>query len=239
MTKDELREEYRLGKEAFQSNNYEKAKKHLMVFAKDSSSFADVFNMLGVIFHVEGKLNKAASFYKKALDVNPNYIEAAINMAIVKGDRGEYQEAKKYYDIAQKHTKRKDGDRRIKDDYVKSKLANLHLQLGDLYSGLGVYVDAIEEYRKALKLKPKFVDIKNKLAMSLKETGEFEEAISELKDALRLRPHYSQGLVNLGLIYYAKGDLKDAKKIWEKTIEKFPDNKFAVIYLKTLVKLEK
>ncbi len=235
MSLDErLREHYRIGKEAFQAGRYKEAREHLLKFIEEIETFADVYNMLGVIFQLEGNIDKARWFLEKALSINPHYVEAALNLAIVYSDLGEYEKAKEAYEKAKMGARVKSGDKRIKDNLVKAKLANLHAQIGDIYAGLGLYEDAIQEYQKALKLQPGYADIRNKLGIAYKEVGRFDEAISELQKAIEINPRYVQAYINLGLVYYTQGEKEKARQLWKEILMEFPDNQLAKLYNNTL-----
>ena len=232
---DRLREIYRLGKEAFHAGRYGEAKEYFLNFIEEVDNFADVYNMLGVISQLEGNIVKAKLYLEKALAINPKYVEAALNLAIVYSDMGEYEKARNAYEKAKVGSRVKSGDRRIKDNFVKAKLANLHAQIADIYAGLGLYEDAIQEYQKALKLQPTFADIRNKLGMVFKEVGRFDEAVKELEKAVEINPDYLDAMINLGLVYYAKGEKEEAKKMWLHVIKKDPTNQLAKLYYETLM----
>ena len=231
---ERLREHYILGKEAFQSGRFDEAKEHLLKFIEEVDTFADVYNILGVISQLEGDVVKAKWYLEKAISINPHYVEAALNLAIVYSDLGEYEKAREAYEKAKVGARVKSGDKRIKDNFVKAKLANLHAQIGDIYAGLGLYEDAIQEYQKALKLQPSYADIRNKLGMAYKEVGRFDEAIAELQKAIEINPRYVQAFINLGLVYYTRGEKERAKQLWKEIMLEFPDNQLAKLYYTTL-----
>ncbi len=235
---DKLREHYRLGREAFQAGRYKEAKEHLLKFIEEIDSFADVYNMLGVISQLEGDVEKARWYLEKALSINPRYVEAALNLAIVYSDMGMYEEAHEAYMKARVGSRVKKGDRRIKDNLIKAKLANLHAQIGDLHAGLGLYEDAAAEYKKALILQPDFADIRNKLGLAYKEIGRFDDAIAQFKKAIEINPRYEQAYLNLSMVYYARGQREEAKKLLRELILEFPENKLASLYYKTLFENE-
>jgi tetratricopeptide (TPR) repeat protein len=160
----DLKELYQTGKESFQKGVYPKAQECFEKFIKKNKEFADVFNMLGIIYHGQGNFTKAVESFEKALKINSKYTEAALNLSVTYNDLGQYARAKEVYSKATK-AKRLESVAELQDDYARAKVANMHSELGDVYRSIGLYDEAIEEYRKALKLKPQFVDIKPSSAL--------------------------------------------------------------------------
>ncbi len=54
----DLKELYQTGKESFQKGVYPKAQECFEKFIKKNKEFADVFNMLGIIYHGQGNFTK-------------------------------------------------------------------------------------------------------------------------------------------------------------------------------------
>ena len=91
---------YWLGKEAFENRDYNKAEEYFNKFIESGSDFADVYNMLGLMYHEDGKLDKAIRSFEKALVINPKYYEASINLAVVYSDIGKFTQAIEVYENA-------------------------------------------------------------------------------------------------------------------------------------------
>src|SRR4029077_2958728 len=134
---DQLRELVALGKEHFQRGDYSLAAGHLEQVVARGAAFADVHHMLGVIYHQLGEFESSQKAFQKALDINPSYIEAALNLAIVCNDLGQYDRAQQVYAnaVARSRSKRMrnpNGDEPL-DSYTQGKIANLHAAVGDGY----------------------------------------------------------------------------------------------------------
>ena len=115
-------------------------------------TFADVWNMLGVIYHAQGKFQKAIDCFSNALSINPNYTEAQLHLAVTYNDLGQYDKAQKIYRQAKEYKGvEADAQDRLPDSFVRGKLANMHAELGDTYWGIGLFEEALEEYSKALE----------------------------------------------------------------------------------------
>ena len=85
-TKDFLK----LGRDAYRKKEYSRADDYLTRVAEQHDDFADVFNMLGVIYHDRGLFSKAQQNFERALAINPRYTEAALNLAVTYNDLGRY-----------------------------------------------------------------------------------------------------------------------------------------------------
>ncbi|MBS1127215.1 MAG: Tetratricopeptide repeat protein, partial [Nitrospirae bacterium] len=110
---------------------------------------------------------------------------------------------------------------------------------GNIYLEFNMNVQAIEEYRKAIKLHPKLADVHTKLGVALRNQGQTEEAIVHFVKAKVINPNYGPAWVQLGLSYYMAGLTGLAFEEWEKALEFNPDLKEAETYLKLLKKEEK
>ena len=108
--------------------------------------------------------------FEKALAINPNYTDAALNLSVTYNDRGKYKEARDIYSRAIKNSYDKRDEEGI-DPFARGKLSNMHAELGDAYAEISRFDDAVREYERALGLSPSFVDIRTKLGHVLREMG--------------------------------------------------------------------
>ena len=94
---ERTRENLTRGREHYAAREYGKAEPFLAEIAEGNLDFADVYDMLGVIYHQQGRLTDAEIMFQRALGLNPNYTEAALNLAVTYNDLGKYKEAKDIY----------------------------------------------------------------------------------------------------------------------------------------------
>jgi len=83
-------------------------------------------------------------------------------------------------------------------------------------------------------MRPRFVDIRNKLARALFQLGQLAEAEAELKQTLEENPRFMAARVNLGLVYYRRGATEAAAHEWEECLAVAPDNAQARAFLAML-----
>jgi tetratricopeptide (TPR) repeat protein len=218
-----------MGREHYASKDYEKAEAYLTKVVDEGIHFADVFNMLGVIYHNKGQMAMAQDNFEKALSINPRYAEAALNLAVTCNDVGQYDKAKALYSKIANF--KRESSQEI-EPVAKGKLANMHADIGRAYAGVGNLERAIEQFRQALEMCPDYVDIRTQLGQALRDAGQLEEACEAFERAKVVRPTYLPCRIALGMTYLALGDRELAKREWEGVLDIEPDNVTACMYLR-------
>lgn len=222
-------ESYELGKKAFDEKKYTEAQIYLEEVLKEKDNFADVYNMLGYIYYSAGRRSDAIECFEKALKINPNYTEVSLNLSVIYNEMGEFDKAQGVYARAKETGK--ESSTSYLDPFAKGKLANMHAEIGTIYQTLGLYREAVDEYKKAIHLRPTFVDIKNKLGTAYRDMRDYSKAVKELEEAVSINPEYPPARINLGITYYSMGQIEKAKAEWLKVLHKNPDDKKAQMYL--------
>lgn len=217
-----------LGREYYEKREYDRAEHYLRQVA-EQLRYADVQNMLGVIAHDRAHFEDAQAHFEEALQINPNYTEAALNLAVTYNDLGRYDEAKRIYKAALTRGERSPGGL---DPFVKGKIANMHGQVAQAYADAGMTAEAVVELRKAIALCPEFADLRLKLANIYQRTGDVDAAQYELEEAVRARPTYLPARLALGVIKLQRGHKAQAIEQWEAVLREEPDNSAAKMYLR-------
>ena len=228
MMAENIDELYMRGRDAYDRSDYAEAEKYFTQVVQ-ARPYADVYNKLGLIYHGKGELGKATAAFRKALELNPNYTEVSLNLAVTLNDMGKYNEASEIFGKAAKIAH---GSPYSLDPYIKGKLANEHAKLADIYYDLGLYGEAVEEYKKAIGLRPAFVDILTKIGIAYREKGMYNEAIREFMKSKEINPRYIPARINLGVTYYMKGFIDLAVSEWKEALGVSPENTDAQMYLK-------
>lgn len=224
---------YERAMEAYDAGELKAARHCFEQLVESGVSFPDVLNKLATIYINEGDLRKAATHLKKAFETNPGYTEAAINYMHVLGELGEYDEAMRVQGTIREKAVSV-GETRKVDPFILGKIANLHAQVGEGYVAANMIPEAIEEFRRAVKLRPTFADLRTRLAVLLRDSGHVDEAIEHLTQSILDNPHNMTAYLQLGLTYHSMGEADLARKYWETVVEKSPGNKTAHAYLKML-----
>ncbi|HIE64366.1 MAG: tetratricopeptide repeat protein [Nitrospira sp.] len=206
----------------------EAEKLYFLLLEGHPKGYADIYNKLGIIACQKENPKNAVKYFEKALEINPRYTEASLNLAISLNDLGEYDAASKTFSKAAEVVR---AESESIDPYLYGKLANEHAKLGDLYSEIGLQDEALAQYRKALSMRPNFTDVLTKFGIALREKGLFDEAIEQFNKAKQVNPKYTSSMVHLGITYYMKGFIDLALKEWEEVQKINPALKEVQSYL--------
>ena len=137
-----LLEFYQEAREAFEDHRYEEAQRIFLKLVERGCNFADIMNMLGTICFSRNDYHGARVYFLKALEINPKYTEACLNLAVTLNETGEYQSAEAAFVKARRASL---VDQGAMDPYVKGRLANLHADIGEIYHGLGLHAEAVSD----------------------------------------------------------------------------------------------
>ncbi|QQR90284.1 MAG: tetratricopeptide repeat protein [Myxococcales bacterium] len=226
-----IKELVALGREHYRKADYERAENYLAQVYAERKDLPDVLNMLGVIFHESGRFTEAKEVFEKALESNPRYTEAALNLAITYNDLGNYDAAKEVYNQALRASSPAPDQA---DSFALGKIANLHAEVAHAYSDVGMIDQAIEQMQKAVLLRPTFVDLRMRLARFYRQIGNLDQARAELEKAISMQSSYLQARVALGVVLLAQGLDKEAASQWNTVLEYDSENKTAKAFLKLL-----
>ena len=109
----------------------------------------------------ESRHNTAATWYRKALEIDPYLVPALINLANIHYGKDELAEAQALYERAIG----------LDPDFFEA-----HFNLGNIYHDLGRFKEAASCYRTALRLNSQYADAHFYLAITLEKTGHSAEA---------------------------------------------------------------
>lgn len=224
----QVRQLIQRGTAAFAAGDYTAAESFLLRAVEQRTDYANVYNMLGVIAGLRGAREEALGFFRRALAVNPRYREARLNLAITLTEAGASGDALEEAGRLQADESEDAG--RLGLD-TRGKLANAHADLGRMYHALGMYVEAVGEYDKALALCPDFPDIHHRRAASCRALGDHAGAEASLARAVELHPRYVEAYVNLGRLYRQIGAHDKAIAAWTRALEIDPDHSLARVLL--------
>lgn len=216
------------GISAWEREDYEGAMTTFLEVLTDFPHFADVRNKAGLCLAMLGRFEEALSHFDLALLENPAYAEAHLNRGIVLNELGRHHEAQDAFARAEEIDRR---DSRTFPSDAGNRIAVTHAQLGDLYLVSDRPRDAVEHYRRALEIRPRFMDIRSKYAEALIELGDYEEARVELEAILESRPHFVGARIRLGVVLQRLGDVDRAVHEWRRCMEEDPSDMRARAYL--------
>jgi len=173
----------------------------------------------GNILKAQGRFSEAIAYFKNALVLQPDLIEAATNLAVTLHQTGDFAEATAYYQRALE---------------IDPNCAQSHNNLGILLQAQGNIAAAVSCFQKAITLNPVYIKALNNLGAILQQQGELPTAIACFHQALSVNSNYVPALVNLGVAMQAKCQLADAERLYERAIEAEPNNPKGHYHLGTL-----
>ncbi|MGQ0702099.1 MAG: tetratricopeptide repeat protein [Gemmatimonadales bacterium] len=194
----------------------------------DGRSFADAHQLLGLAFAFLGRHEQALQEFDRALALNPRYLEAHLHRGIVLTELGRGDEAEAAFRAALAEGNGAGGGLSRAD---AARLANQHAALGEAYAAAGALPEAIEQYRRALDLGPRFHDLRYRLARLLLEAGRPLEAREELETMVAGHPDSRDAVALLGLAHYLAGDAAAARDLWRRGLGRWPQDPRLGAYL--------
>jgi tetratricopeptide (TPR) repeat protein len=220
-----------LGREHYDKREFEKAEQMLRMVLEEEDRYADVHDMLGVIAHARGNFAVAERHFERALEINPAYTEAALNLAVTYNDRGKYEKAREVYSRIKVGPA---GTASGLDPFARGKIANMHADVAQAYHDAGLVREAIREYEKATELCPQFADLQVRLGTLLREIRDLPGARARYEAALQAKPSYVPARLLLGVTLLALGEAAAAEEQWREVIAIDGENSQAKMYLRML-----
>ncbi len=203
----------------------EEALAHFLYLAKIFEQDSWIFYNLGITYEKLRNLPKAEEAYKKALELNPDDIDACFNLGLVETDLQHYDEAIQYFQAV------------LKEDDTDS---NAHFSLGLVYFKAGRLDLAKECFTKTVKLYSDDLYAHFYLGNIYKAQSQIDLAREEFKKVLEISPDYSWAYFNLASIDYELENLDDAAVNLENTLQYNAKDKEAYrIFAKVLLKQKK
>ncbi len=216
---------------AWERADYEAALELFQGVLEKHPGFADVHNKVGLCLAMLGDPEAALEEFDHALKISDTYAEAHLNRAIVLQGLGHFEEARRHLQKAD------ELDHWESEEFpsdVGHKIAIAHAKLGDLYLVANHPEEAAEEYRKALAVRTRFLDIRSKYAEALMGMRRWTDAQAQLETILEKNPSVTRARIRLGLALRRRGDEARARQEWERCVKDDPRDMRAKAYLASL-----
>lgn len=149
------------------------------------------YNTLGTALAEAGRLEEAAEHYRRALEIQPGYVDAAANLGDVLARLGRAPDAL---------------DRLRRAVAASPDNAYFHDQLGRALAAAGQIDEALTHFRKAVALNPRDPELHNNLGNALLLKGDVVAAAQQYRAALELDKTYADAHFNLARLLRAQGD---------------------------------
>ncbi len=208
-------------RERFAIQDYAGAARLLEDAIEAGCHYADGFNLLGLSLALLDRPHEALAALDRAVARNPRYLEAQLNRGVLLTGLGRAEEATGAFATADELGQPDHSGLPIT---AANRIANAHAHLGDEYRAAGGLVQAIAQYRRALELRPAYVDIRLALGRTLLEAEQYADAADALDQILAVQPHALDALLLRGLAAYLQGATGTAAQMWDRAAELHPDD---------------
>jgi len=213
---------------AFEHEAYEEALQILDGVLAEAPSFPDVHNKRGLCLALLGREDEGLEAFETAVRLAPTYAEAHLNRGILLQQRGQIDAAFEAFTEASRLDHR---DGVAFPSHVGNQIAIEHAKLGDLYLVADHPREAVREYRAALRVRPRYLDIRTKLAEALIELGELARAAEELEFVLERNERFTAARIKYGVVLHRSGRTDRAIEEWRRCLRETPEDMRARAYL--------
>jgi tetratricopeptide (TPR) repeat protein len=176
--------------------------------------YADLQNQFALFLMVGGERGKAEHHFLEALRLNPKYREAHLNLGFLYLEERRWEEAEGIFLVLKSEMALK------KIDW--SPYAQFHNFIGLTLAKRGKFAQAIEELRKAARLKPDEFIFHANLGTVYYYQGAYPKAIQEFQKALKIDPCYGMGYANLSYTYGLMSRTQEALRCMKKAVQLNP-----------------
>lgn len=210
-----------------EAHRFDAAEKLVKSGLDDTDDAAHLWHLLGLVYHKQSKFVDAVSAFRQAIKINPTFIEASLNLAVTLCDLSHYDEAFRIFE----ELKRQNDFKRQLPRLVLGRISNLHVKAAQCYDEVGMFAEAVQEYRRALTLFPQLTAARIALARLYLKANEAQKAKSEIEESLRQTGEDADALALLGMIEHSLGNLTGAQDAWTRAQRLSPEDPSSGILL--------
>lgn len=179
----------------------------------EKPGYPDLYNDLGKLWELRGDWEKACESFKKALEKNPKYLEAKMNIASVLGHEEEYEEAVTYL------------------EGITTKNIRVYYLLGDYYFSMGRFAESKSCFQSVQEINPNYLDITQRLQHLENYFERLLSLIEMHQKIIKDHPNYPDIRLKLGNFYLLMGKTDEAKEEFRRALEINPKYEEARILL--------
>ncbi|WNY25844.1 tetratricopeptide repeat protein [Methanolapillus millepedarum] len=187
--------------------------KELLISPND----AGVYYYLGLMQNATGKLQKAVSSFEKVIELDPNFMNARIQLGFVLSKINTFDSLEKALSVF--------------DKIVAAEPENLSVryEIGKIHLRLNEPEKALAAFTYVSQMDPAFIPVyeeigKLKLASAIQYPAALDEAIVLLSKAQNIDPFHYEITNMLGIVYAKKGSNEQAVQNFDRAIHSDPFN---------------
>ncbi|MBI2825872.1 MAG: tetratricopeptide repeat protein [Planctomycetia bacterium] len=154
------------------------------------------------------ELATGIDYYREALRLNPDYVEALDNLGTALVDANQPEEAIKYFQHSLE---------------VRPNGPYALFRMGTTLGGLGQWNEAAEHFQKAIDCDPDYAEAHHALGVALIQLRRLDEAAGHLTTATQLKPRTAEFHADLGQTRFRQGDFRQAAAEYTRAVQLRPN----------------
>lgn len=174
---------------------------------RDAPNAASLRVAMGHIELKKGRVAEAAEEFRAAVDAEPSFLGARLNLISALTKLGRAAEAEP---LARKAVEMKPG------------APETHTYLAMCLEAQNKLSEAVQEHEKALALRAFDAKTHYNFATALAKSGRTDEAIRHFNEALRIQPDHPRTMQNLAMTYFQAGRVDEAIDWFNKALRTAP-----------------
>lgn len=199
-------------------------------------------HLLGAIALQAGNLEVAIDLIGKAINIQPDYVDAHNNLGLALHKNGQLEDAIRCFqkalkikpEFAEAHCnmgvvlgQMNDIEQAklsfqkaaaLKPDYTQA-----HFNFGNALKNQGAFEDAILSYKKVIAINPAHIDAYMNMGIALQGLKRTDEALSSYRRAIDIKPDFAEAHFNMANAFHSIAHMDEAKTCFEKTLAIKPD----------------
>jgi len=179
------------------------------IYEKLENPPSDLYFLMGLCHSLLGHYRKALGLVKKAISLDPYFLEAYDLYGRLCLETGRYDDAEAAY----RYILQYDSD-----------APNTHYMLGVVFARQHKWDEAIKEWERAIEIAPDMDDAIRELGWAWNILGDVERSIHMLRKALELNPYNIQARIDLSAVLIGQRFFKEAMRELEIALELDPEN---------------
>ena len=164
---------------------------------------------IGIQLERQGRLEESATTHEKALEIDPQLVQAHVNLVELYGRLGQFEKAEEHYRVVAR---------------LEPGSSENYYNYGVLLLGAERYQQAENAFRKAIEIDPFHAGAHNNLGFLFERQGRLLEAVAEYRRAIENKPNDRQAHFNLGRVLVNTEKYDEGIRELEKTIEPEDEN---------------
>ncbi len=157
----------------------------------------------GAMLEREGKLAESIAEHEQALELNPWYIQAHINLISLYGRTDQFEKAVEHYQAVVA---------------INPDLPEIYYNYGVLLVGKERYQEAEQAFKRCLDLNPYYAEAHHNYAVMIEQAGRLDEAAKHYRKAIENNPGYRSAHFFLGRILVYQEKLPEAIQQFQQTL---------------------